>query len=226
MPFHPFSLYFLLFCLPSRFSVFRVVALFQHTVESRDQRLGEPEGEDELGASHEQLGDETLEEGSHTLVLGHVGQDAETALGVLKVAVLNTGLDDIEGSGDDEGGRGTGDGGDKVLEPGGLVVVIELEEELLGKGRTTEQGEGTGGVAGGGPSPAAVQAETLVGDDLEDTTAAEGLGVGLTLDLEDVQGQENDLTDTDQTVFHCKREAGRGVYGLGQKKPTFQLSSA
>lgn len=174
-------------------------SLFEQTVKGGDQGLGEPEGEDELGTGHEQLGDETLEEGAHALVLGHVGEDAEAALGVLKVAVLDAGLDDVEGRRDDERGRGAGDGGDEVLEPAGLVVVVEAEQVLLGEGGTTEEGKGAGSVAGGGPAPAAVEAETLVGNDLEDTAAAEGLGVGLALDLEDVQRQEDNLTNTDQT---------------------------
>lgn len=85
------------------------------------------------------LGDESLEEAAEALVLGHVGQNSEAALGVVEVAVLDSGLDDIEGSRNNQGGRGTGNGGDKVLEPAGLVVVLKVEEVLLGKGRTTEQ---------------------------------------------------------------------------------------
>ena len=133
-----------------------MIGLFaEHDIESRDQSLGEPERENQLRSSHEQLqrkhhvslahpftrvvivsylGNEALEETRQTLVLGHVGQDPEAALGVLKVAVLDAGLDDVEGRGDDERCRGTGDGGDEVLEPGGLVVVFEVEEVLLGEG--------------------------------------------------------------------------------------------
>jgi hypothetical protein len=50
------------------------------------------------------------------------------------------------------------------------------------------------------PAPTSVQAETLVLDNLEHTTAAESLGVRLTLDLEHIQGQQDDLADTDQTT--------------------------
>lgn len=85
------------------------------------------------------LGDKALEEAGETLVAGHVGQDAEAALGVVKVLVLNAGLDDVERCRHNERGRGTGNRGDKVLEPGGLVVVLELEEELLGESGTTEK---------------------------------------------------------------------------------------
>jgi hypothetical protein len=127
-------------------------------VESRNQGLRQPEGEDKLGARHEKLeantlvqmlvhmerretylGDQALEEGRGALLLGHVGQDAEAALRVVKVAVLDARLDDVEGSRHDERGRRTGDGGDEVLEPRSLVVVVEVEEELLGEGGTTKE---------------------------------------------------------------------------------------
>ena len=85
------------------------------------------------------LGDKAFEEGRGTLLLSHVGQDAEAALRVVKVAVLDARLDDVEGSRYDERGRGTGDGGDEVLEPRSLVVVVEVEEELFGKGGATEK---------------------------------------------------------------------------------------
>ena len=123
-------------------------------IKRGDERLRQPEGEDELGARHEQLGDEALEEGAGALVLGHVGQDAEAALGVVEVAVLDAGLDHVEGGGDDEGGGGAGDGGDEVLEPGGFVVVLEGEEEFFCEGgaaeelwgvRLGENGKGEGG---------------------------------------------------------------------------------
>lgn len=59
-------------------------------------------------------------------------------------------------------------------------------------------GEGARGVARRCPAPAPVQAEALVLDDLEHAAAPEGLGVGLALDLEHVEGQEDDLADADQ----------------------------
>jgi hypothetical protein len=58
--------------------------------------------------------------------------------------------------------------------------------------------ERPGGVAGGCPAPAAVQTEALVGDDPEQTTAPECVGVGLALDLEDVERQQDDLTNANQ----------------------------
>lgn len=55
------------------------------------------------------------------------------------------------------------------------------------------------GVSGSSPAPTTVQAKALISDNLEDTTAPESLGVCLALDLEDIQRQQNDLTNTDQT---------------------------
>lgn len=60
--------------------------------------------------------------------------------------------------------------------------------------------ERSGSVTGGSPTSTTVETHTLIGDDLEQTTATESLGVSLTLDLEDVQGQKDDLSDTDQTI--------------------------
>ena len=59
--------------------------------------------------------------------------------------------------------------------------------------------KGAGRIARGGPAPTPVQAEALVPYDLEDASSAERLGVGLALDLEHVEGQEDDLANTDQT---------------------------
>ncbi len=64
----------------------------------------------------------------------HVSHDPETAFRILEVAVLDTGFDDIQGCGDDQRGRGTGDRGHEVLEPAGFVVVFEMVDELFCKG--------------------------------------------------------------------------------------------
>jgi hypothetical protein len=72
-------------------------------------------------------------------VLHHVGHNPETAFGVLKVPVLNTRLDDIERSRDDERCAGSGDGGDKVLRPRRRVVVGEFVEVLLRDCGTTKE---------------------------------------------------------------------------------------
>lgn len=72
-------------------------------------------------------------------MLHHVGNDTEARLGVLEVAVLDTGLDHIERGGDDQGGASSADGGDEVLRPGGGVVVLQVVDVLLGKSGTTEE---------------------------------------------------------------------------------------
>lgn len=172
--------------------------LGESSVEGWDQSLCQPEGEDKLWSSHQQLWNETLEEGGSSLSADHVLDDLNTRLWVFEVAVLDAGLDDIEWSGDDQRGGSTSDGGDKVLEPGGLVVVIELEEVTLGESRSTEEGEGAWSVTGSGPSPSTVESKTLIADNADDTTSTESLWVCLTLDLEDIKWQEDDLSDTDE----------------------------
>lgn len=154
-------------------------------------------------------------------MLSHVGKNPEAAFGVFKVPVLDTGLDDIERGGDDEGGRGTGNRGNEVLEPRGRVVILEGKEVFLGKGRATEElrrnpvvsshqqvksprvqtySERSRRVTGSSPAPATVKAEALVLDNPEDTTSPEGLGVCLALNLENIEREENDFTDTNQAV--------------------------
>lgn len=105
----------------------------------RDKRLCKPETEDKLGASHKQLGSQSLEETGHALVSDHVSDDPEAGLGVLEVTVLDTGLDHVERSGNDERGGGTGNGSDEVLHPGSRVVVLKTIDVLLGKSRTSEK---------------------------------------------------------------------------------------
>jgi hypothetical protein len=61
-----------------------------------NQRLCQPEGEYKLGAGHEQLGRQTLEEGRKAFVLHHFGDNLEPTLWVLKVPVLDARLDDVE----------------------------------------------------------------------------------------------------------------------------------
>ena len=68
-----------------------------------------------------------------------------------------------------------------------------------GSGRDTYR-ERPRGVARRRPAPSPVQAEALVLNDLEHTAAAEGLGVGLALDLEHVEREEDDLADADKTA--------------------------
>lgn len=85
------------------------------------------------------LGCQALEEARKAFLLRHVAQDPEAALGVLEVSVLDSGLDDIERGRDDERGRGTSNRGHEVLEPAGLVVVLEVEQVLLSESGASEQ---------------------------------------------------------------------------------------
>lgn len=75
-------------------------------------------------------------------------------------------------------------------------------------------GKGAGGVAGGSPAPAAVKTEAFVGNDLEDATTLEGLGVCLSLDLEDVEGKKNNLSNTNQTKGVVSAAAAWGAWSI------------
>jgi hypothetical protein len=176
------------------------VGILQDLVEGRNEGLGEPEGEGELGTGHEELRKQALEEGGRSLVLKHVGDDASAGLLDLEVAVLNAGLDDVERCRDNEGSGGTGDRSDEVLAPAGAVVVLELVKVLLGCGRATEKRERTRSVASSGPAPTSVQAEALIGNNPHDTTATERLRVCLSLDLEHVEREQDDLTNTNDAA--------------------------
>lgn len=72
--------------------------LLKVLVEDGNQLLSNGEGEHELGSNNQDLGQEALEESSESLVTDHLLDDANTTLRVIKVAVLDTGLDDIQGS--------------------------------------------------------------------------------------------------------------------------------
>lgn len=131
--------------------------LLKVLVEDGDQLLGNGEGEDELGSNNQDLGQETLEEGAESLVADHLLDDAHTTLRVIKVAVLDTGLDDIQGSSNGDRGNGSSDGGTEVLEEGGLVVVLKSENPLLDKGASSEQSKGSRGVTTSGPESTSIQ---------------------------------------------------------------------
>lgn len=59
--------------------------------------------------------------------------------------------------------------------------------------------EGTRGVTGGSPASTAVQTHTLILDDLKKTTTTESFRVCLSLDLQDVKREKDNLSDTNQT---------------------------
>lgn len=186
-------------------------------IENRDQRLRQPERKDQLRSGHQKLGRQTLEEAGEALVLHHVRNDTETALGVLEVAVLDAGLDNVERSRDNERSTGAGDRSDEVLAPRRLVVVAELENVLLGKSRATEKlkecqsmrfrayigasySERAGRVASSSPAPTPVETKAFVLNDAEETASPESLGVRLALDLKNVERENDDFTDTNKTA--------------------------
>ena len=59
--------------------------------------------------------------------------------------------------------------------------------------------EGARGVTGGGPASTTVKTHALIGNNLEQATATEGLGVSLALDLKNIEREQNDLSNADQT---------------------------
>lgn len=137
------------------------------------------------------LGSQTLEEGRDTLVLHQILHNCKPANLLLKVRLLDTSLHDIEGRRDGDTGDSTGHGGDEVLAPGSLRVVGNTENVVLGEGGGTKEGERTGSVTRHRPSPAAVEGGTLLSEDTEETSATEGFGVDLALNLEDVKREED-----------------------------------
>lgn len=59
--------------------------------------------------------------------------------------------------------------------------------------------EGARSVTGGSPASATVQTHTLIGNNLEQATATEGLGVSLALNLKNIEREQNNLSNADQT---------------------------
>lgn len=170
--------------------------------------MSQGKGENQLWTGGQQLWSQTLEERGHTFVGGHVLDDGEPGFVTAEILVLDSGLDDVQRSRDNQGGRSTANGGHEVLAPGGRGVVIQMVDVFLGKGGTTEKSEGARRVSGHGPAPTVVERETLVLDDLQEPSTLERLWVCLSLDLQDVQRQEDNLTNTD------KGPSGRGKQGL------------
>ena len=115
------------------------LCILYNMAKGGNQSLSQPEAEHKLGSGHQQLRGQTLEEAGGTLFLGHVGHNPEARFRVVKVAVLDTGLNHVQGSRDNQRGTGTADRGDKVLSPRGRVVVLQGVDVLLGESRTTEE---------------------------------------------------------------------------------------
>lgn len=105
----------------------------------RDQRLCQPETEYQLRPSHQQFWCQALEEARDAFVLHHRAYNLKSRLRVLEISILDTGFDDIEGSGDDERSGGADDGSDEVLKVGGAVVIGEVVEVFFGEGGAAEK---------------------------------------------------------------------------------------
>lgn len=158
-----------------------------HCSEKGNQSLGQPETKNEFGAGHEHLRRQSFEEAGNTFVLQHAGHDSETRLRVLEVSVLNSGLDNVKGSGDNQAGRCTGDGGDKVLAPGSLVIILKLEQFFFGPSRSAKERERTGGISSGRPPGSTIETESFIGNNAKEASRSESFRVRLPLDLEYIE---------------------------------------
>jgi hypothetical protein len=92
--------------------------------ECGNQSLRKPEAEHQLWTSHQQLRDQAFEESRGTFVASHACNNAEPRLRVIEVSILNTRLNNVERSRNDEGGTSAADGSDEVLSPRCRVVVF------------------------------------------------------------------------------------------------------
>lgn len=156
-------------------------------VECGYQRLRKPERKRQLRPRHQQLRHQALEEGGRTFMSRHHSNNLDTRLLNFEVLVLYPGLDDIQRRRHNKRRRRSRRRGHKILAPGCLVVVFQLEEILLRGGRATKQREGARRIACCCPPPAAIQSKTLIGDDAEHASSAESFRVGLAFDLEDIK---------------------------------------
>ena len=115
------------------------LCILYNLAKGGDQSLSQPEAEHELGSSHQQLRRQSLEEAGDTLILEHVGHDASPGFRVVEMTVLDTGLDHVQGSGDNERCASSANRCDEVLGPRGRVVVLQVVDVFLGESRTTEE---------------------------------------------------------------------------------------
>lgn len=148
-------------------------------------------------------------------MLHHVSNDLESTLWVIEVLVLDTGLDDIERGRNEERSRGTSNRGDEVLEPGGLVIVFKPKEISFGESWSSEElykmliisnvnaevrvtnSKWSRGISGSSPLPSSVETETLISHNPDHTSSSECFWVCLSLDLQDIKREEDDLSNTD-----------------------------
>lgn len=72
---------------------------------------------------------------------------------------------------------------------------------MVFQGRKGAYRERSRSVTGSSPASATVKSHTLIRDDLEQTTATEGFGVCLALNLQNIEREKDNLSDTNQTNF-------------------------
>lgn len=91
-----------------------------------------------------------------------------------------------------------------------------MENLLLSKRAPTKQRKRPGRIARRGPPGPAIQREPLVAHDADEAAGAEGGGVGLAFDLEDVEGEEDDFADADERAGGGVQDgfAGAGAEGV------------
>ena len=113
----------------------------EHQLRSDDQDL---EGYSQQTLEHGSCApsyfwSEALEQSRRAFVLEEVFHNGNAADLVLKVGILNTGLDDVQWGGNGDGGHSAGNGGDKILSPSSLRVVGYAKNVVLRHGRGTEE---------------------------------------------------------------------------------------
>ena len=117
---------------------------------------------------------------------------------LVKGLVLNARLDHVGRRRDADARHGTPNARHEVLKESRLGVILEPENAALDQRGAAKERERSRHVAGDRPLPAAVERKALLRDELHQAPAGQDLGVGLALDLENVQREERDLSGSDQ----------------------------
>lgn len=82
---------------------------------------------------------QALEETCKSLILHHASNNLETTFGVLKITILDSSLDHVQRSGNNQWCGRTSNRSNEVLEPGCFVVIIQTEEISLRESRSTKK---------------------------------------------------------------------------------------
>lgn len=99
------------------------------------------------------------------------------------------------------------------------------ESDHASDGNDTDR-ERTRSVTGSCPASTPIETHALVRDNLEQATATEGLGVCLTLDLQNIQREQNNFSDTDQAGGSSQPSDVQGFPTMTQFSLTCQQSRA